>query len=58
MLPIEEPHWFAPAHNHLKNGALGPVWADLVEKWAEYERAKGWKNGKVWFLPFSLSCII
>ncbi|KAJ2927456.1 hypothetical protein H1R20_g9638, partial [Candolleomyces eurysporus] len=43
---IEEPSWFAPAYDHLKNNALGPLWTDLVEKWAEYERAKGWKSAK------------
>lgn len=50
---IEEPSWFAPAYNHLKNNALGPMWANLVEKWAEYERAKGWKSGRVCLLFLS-----
>ncbi|RXW13409.1 hypothetical protein EST38_g12446 [Candolleomyces aberdarensis] len=43
---VEEPAWFAPAYQYLKNGALGHVWIDLVEKWAEYERLKGWKSAK------------
>ncbi|RXW17172.1 hypothetical protein EST38_g8681 [Candolleomyces aberdarensis] len=42
----EEPAWFAPAYNYLKNDALGRTWIDLVAKWAEYERLKGWKSGK------------
>lgn len=44
---IEEPLWFAPAYDYLKNNALGTMWVDLVEKWAEYERAKTWKTAKV-----------
>lgn len=44
---VEEPAWFAPAYDHLKNNALGTIWTDLVEKWAEYERAKGWTFVKV-----------
>ncbi|RXW15646.1 hypothetical protein EST38_g10204 [Candolleomyces aberdarensis] len=43
---IEEPLWFAPAYDYLKNNTLGTMWVDLVEKWAEYERAKAWKTGK------------
>jgi hypothetical protein len=43
----EEPAWFAPAYKHLKNSSLGPEWDTLVEKWAGYERMKGWKSGKV-----------
>jgi hypothetical protein len=55
MSNIEEPAWFAPAYNHLKNNALGPMWTDLVEKWAEYERAKGWKSAKVRFFSLFFS---
>ncbi|KAJ2936118.1 hypothetical protein H1R20_g979, partial [Candolleomyces eurysporus] len=42
----KEPSWFAPAYQHFQRANLGPVWVNLVEKWAEYERVKYWKSGK------------
>ncbi|RXW12708.1 hypothetical protein EST38_g13148 [Candolleomyces aberdarensis] len=42
----EEPPWFAPAYNYLKQSTLGVGWTSLVERWAHYERIKGWKSGK------------
>lgn len=44
---VEEPSWFAPAYEYLKQSALGVVRLDIVEKWAKNERARGWKSGKV-----------
>jgi hypothetical protein len=51
---IEEPLWFAPAYDYLKQSALGDPWIHLVERWAQHERAKGWKSGKVRTYSFSL----
>jgi hypothetical protein len=53
-LPNEEPLWFAPAYNYLKQCALGDAWIHLVERWAQHECAKRWKSGKVCIYSFPL----
>ncbi|KAJ2919076.1 hypothetical protein MD484_g1361, partial [Candolleomyces efflorescens] len=42
----QEPIWFQPSREYLMKIDLGPLWSGLVEKWAEYECAKGWKSGR------------